>query len=1632
MTHLRRVLKRLAPLLLLPLTASAQSFQQPAVIPTGNWPDAVYSADLNGDGYPDLIYIDHGATPQASTTHVLLNDGKGNFTRSATLATAGNSLAIGDMTGSGHVDIGWIYSGPSNYLTVYFAPGKGDGTFAALQTQVGGPGYAAPGIYEFLVAARLHATGPLDLVAMHSNLNQIIDVYKRPGYYDIDLSAPLLDGSGPITITDLNQDGFNDLVIYNRDKSTVNTVLRSKYETFFNSVLVFAPPAGVHSLLIQDVNQDGRPDLIAEGANGHIDVFPGSGDGTFQSTSIGGTGPLDGRTGNGGRLIASVDLNHDGLLDALTVTPAGISTLLGNGTAYLGLNGIFNGGPTGQSGHPSYAIADFNHDGSLDLAVDSPEGIAILFGNPDGTFQTSRAYAAGVPAAAGTVGVFSASGHLDAFVSPFTGQGQILSGRGDGTFSPLGGGSPPPILSAYSDPNFSSTVQLGEFDAAHLTDILLTANGVNPVLAATHVSGLDIAFSFNGLYSNFQPVLTSQSPACSLYPPPFVGQSAIADFNGDGTSDIANRDASGLHIILGSPTLLTAVPAQDVLDNSVSCDTHAHQLVTTGLFGASHTPDVIYQRNGSLLLELNDGHGHFSAAPIGDLSVDGSLTTPGQRTAPTLFPLYGGFVSAASGGLDTTAVLAALTTADLDRDGNTDLLALYANFAADPKAPSPANPNYIYIWFGDGTGHFPTSARHPVNPVRFSPSRNYDRAALADLNRDGIPDLILTDGYLISVQLGKGDGTFGSETHYLAGQGINSLSTVDLRGIGQNDLVLANGGAYLSNPAANRDLPLTNPDVNTGGVTVLLNNAPPFALLPLPGSVTASPEPSSFGTDFYTTVLFTPPANSPAPTGTVTFSLDGTPIGTVKVNYSGYTGVDYPAPNTLAVGPHTITAAYSGDTTYAPAAYTAIHVVTAAAVNGSITAAPEPSAPGQPFTLIATGFGAGNFTFSVDGTVIGSVTSTTADATFPGPTSIASGTHTIAVSWTATASALARIATGTHVVTPLTRSPTSLALVLCVDDPGSLFPCATPLAATPLKSPVSMYYGQILDGSATESPTLLTGSTNFLDGNRVFCTINAALPPGMTTCPPTAGMFHAGSRIVTAAYSGDALNSPSTSNQIAVNVLPDLTTGLLTSSGSPTVQGTPVTFTFKVSGNFATPTGATTFSDGNTPIGTATLDVNGVATLTTSSLAVGPHTINATYAGTPDFNPLLTPASVLQIVTSPSAIPTLSPTTVTLVASGPTTILFNQPAFSIYNVIVVDPRNHPAYGTITVQDNGVNVPICTNIPVYTTCPYAAGGNLSVGVHSITLQYNGDVFNAPAISPPVVFTVLAATPVITIVSSSNPAAAGTPVTFTATFTGILGANFTGSLSFYDGLTLLGTQTLSSTGIATLTTTSLSVGTHPITAQYPSSGNFLAASSPTLSQLITTPAAGPPASFTLTVTPNPITLAVGHTGALLVTVTTPPGFAQTIILSCSGLPTQSTCTFLQPIIPVTGGSTTLQLAITAPHNCGDLTHPYFIGTSHLPFGPSSPLAARAAVCFFPAALLLTFGLTRTRRRLRALALTLLLATVSALCLTTISGCGACTDLGTRPGRYTFNVTATPQQAASAPAPASQPVNLTINLP
>jgi hypothetical protein len=94
------------------------------------------------------------------------------------------------------------------------------------------------------------------------------------------------------------------------------------------------------------------------------------------------------------------------------------------------------------------------------------------------------------------------------------------------------------------------------------------------------------------------------------------------------------------------------------------------------------------------------------------------------------------------------------------------------------------------------------------------------------------------------------------------------------------------------------------------------------------------------------------------------------------------------------------------------------------------------------------------------------------------------------------------------------------------------------------------------------------------------------------------------------------------------------------------------------------------------------------------------------------------------------------------------------------------------------------------------------------------------------------TVAKATVVVTLASSANPSNPSQAVTFSAT----VHAGATGSITFLDGTTIVGVGTVNAAGVATFTTSTLTIGSHPITASYGGDSGYTAATSAVLTQVV----------------------------------------------------------------------------------------------------------------------------------------------------------------------------------------------------
>ncbi|WP_167359176.1 Ig-like domain-containing protein, partial [Streptomyces bungoensis] len=116
-------------------------------------------------------------------------------------------------------------------------------------------------------------------------------------------------------------------------------------------------------------------------------------------------------------------------------------------------------------------------------------------------------------------------------------------------------------------------------------------------------------------------------------------------------------------------------------------------------------------------------------------------------------------------------------------------------------------------------------------------------------------------------------------------------------------------------------------------------------------------------------------------------------------------------------------------------------------------------------------------------------------------------------------------------------------------------------------------------------------------------------------------------------------------------------------------------------------------------------------------------------------------------------------------------------------------------------------------------------------------YNGSAGYNTSTSPTISQVVSKANTSTTLTSSPNPSVSGQSVTLTVTVAPVApgGGTPTGAVSFLDGMTLLGTGTLSG-GVATLSTSSLSVGSHSLTATYGGSANYNGSTSPAVTQTV----------------------------------------------------------------------------------------------------------------------------------------------------------------------------------------------------
>lgn len=656
---------------------------------------------------------------------------------------------------------------------------------------------------------------------------------------------------------------------------------------------------------------------------------------------------------------------------------------------------------------------------------------------------------------------------------------------------------------------------------------------------------------------------------------------------------------------------------------------------------------------------------------------------------------------------------------------------------------------------------------------------------------------------------------------------------------------------------------------------------------------------------------------------------------------------------------------------------------TTSAVLISISATPTPALLGQTVTLTSTvaqtaaSVPSGSITFMSGSTSLGQASLDSAGTATLTLSSLPAGTYAVVGSY----SGDSHYGSGKSAVASLqVLSSTNVNLT-----------------ATP--NPVTA--GQALNLVATlstggASPT--SGTVNFLNGSTVMgsASLNASGVATLSTSSLPAGTYS-----LVAQYAGSAsfVASTSAAVSVTVNASTATSTTTLVATPNPVVAGQALNLMATVSVTGTTPASGTVhFLNGSTVLGSASISASGVATLSTASLPAGTYSLSAQYAGNSSYLASTSPAVSVTVNGSTAS------TSTSLVAT-PNPVVAGQVLSMVATVNVTGTT--PASGTVRFMNGSTELGSATlNALGVATLSTAS---LPVGTYSLVAQYVGNSSFVPSTSPAVSVTVntSAAAATISLAATPNPVVVGAALTLVATVSTTGATAATGSVSFMNGSTPLGSANLNSSGIATLTTASLPAGTYSLVAQYPGNssptpqGSGNATSAPTVSAAVLVTVNAPVApiapSFSLTAgesTPTMVT--PGQTATYTLTLSPTSGSKlPAITLSAAGLPAGATAKFSPSTIAAGSGAMNVTLSITAPSIQSAVLEP----TWHL--GGKLPVAA---FCL----LLLPFG-RRIRRRSKTLMRLSLVAFLIAGVASVAGLTGCASDFRSiTPQTYTVTVT------------------------
>ena len=702
--------------------------------------DATFG-DVNGDGWLDVI-VPHGGQAEMS---VLLNSGDGSLLPPIRAVTAfpNGSIHVVDLNSDGLDDV-VANVGAWNENTVLSLMSLGNGQLLSASVWASTHQEAAVlGLGDF------NGDGHVDALR---KILEFVEVGLGDGSGAFERGQVIHAGRRPdiITMADVNADGNVDALLGNVFTAGASLLLGNGDGTFRRGQDVDIPGAfyfGNRAILAGDVNGDGHIDVLILRSGEASFLSLGKGDGTFQAAVE--TVALP--DFSSGLSTALRDADGDGHLDLILPRPNHLQVRLGNGDATFD-DAVIVALPRN---HEAVDVGDVNQDGVADFVSTESDQVVVLLSGSGVAFSASRAIsiaAAGSddePAAGGEAVVHrydfaqvvtpvwngSADVNEDGFVDVISVNDSsdditVFPGRGDGTFDEA-------VVSHVTVASMNDHILVHDFNLDGHLDLLIESP---PRLMLGNGDG-----SFQP--GPDSPLLASLRPA------------SLTDMNADGILDVVAFESDAVAVIFRDES------------GAFSSDQRAS------------TPEASVK--DLIAADLNqDGYGDVVVAYYHDNFLSVMLGSSD-----------GTFVMGQPITLDTASFYGWLDSADFNRDGIPDLV------ATDPNST-------VWVLLGNGDGTF----TQPPKLVANVGSRPH-KTTVADINGDAVPDLLAFFGSsLPSLHYGHGDGTFLPHQHLLSGLAL-APTFADFNQDGQKDLAsVAGAPAVLRVLLGNRDDGITFPN----------------------------------------------------------------------------------------------------------------------------------------------------------------------------------------------------------------------------------------------------------------------------------------------------------------------------------------------------------------------------------------------------------------------------------------------------------------------------------------------------------------------------------------------------------------------------------------------------------------------------------------------------------------------------------------------------------------------------------------------------------------------------------------------------------------------------------------------------